>query len=105
MKKIIACLPLLSLLLMSCTTFSPIGKDIGLNFPAPNNSVERETGKKIGGHIDGRLFSIDQNTLMPPMPPPTGLVPAVYPIIYVDRRDVAKLWAALFIYVFLDICF
>jgi len=91
MKKLIACLPILSILLVSCTTFSPVGRDRGFNFPKPEKGTDIDIWKTSGGQIDGEMISIDQDILLPPPP-------GIEPVVRINAGDPAKLWAFLMIY-------
>jgi len=74
MKKIIALIPALVLSLVSCTTFNPYGRGIGVPFPVQEPRFEKElemkTGALIeiqgkeGGYIVGELIAVKKKSLL-----------------------------------------
>ncbi len=74
MKKIIALLPVLSLLFMSCMTFSPDGREIGVHITVQTNRSERHVEPKRGAWLEildkggrfikGELLAVEQDSLL-----------------------------------------
>ncbi len=74
MKKIVALIPVLSLLLIGCVTFSPYGREGGIIIPVRKPRVEREAPMKRGalleirtkdgGYIEGELIAVERNSLL-----------------------------------------
>ena len=74
MKKIIALIPVLSLLFVSCMTFTPYGQEVGILIPVKKPRVEREVSMKRGalleiqakggGYIKGELIAVERNSLL-----------------------------------------
>ena len=89
MNKIISCLSVMSILLLSCSTFSPRGRDTG-KLPKPEPVPGIDIVKKRGGQMDAETISTDQDTFLPP---PTGSKP----VVQIDLRDTSKLLAFLMI--------
>ena len=74
MRKIIALIPAVVLLLVSCTTFNPYGRSIEVHFPIQEprfeKTLEMKSGAMIeiqgkeGGYIIGELVAVKGNLLL-----------------------------------------
>jgi len=74
MKKIISLIPVLSLFLISCVSFTPYGQEVGILIPVKNPRLEREVlmrrgvlleiQAKGGGYIKGELIAVEKKSLL-----------------------------------------